>query len=264
MSIVPPVIVVMEKACRSAAKSLIRDFGELEKLQISKKDKNDFVSSADIRASETICYNLGKDRPDFLQIDEETFSSEDLEKLKGDTPVFITDPLDGTKNFIHGNGYFAVTIGLMQKGEIIAGVTYNPILNELYWAHKGSGSWINNQRLRVSQRDKLDGCMFTSGVQIKHQDILEKGIAQIGALQRKTSVRLLGSSALDLANVASGKFDGFWSLRLNLWDIAAGIILVKEAGGICLNEKGNDFDPLKDESLIASSAAISSELLKNL
>ena len=227
MSIVPPVIVVMEKACRSAAKSLIRDFGELEKLQISKKDKNDFVSSADIRASETISYNLGKDRPDFLQIDEETFSSEDLEKLKGDTPVFITDPLDGTKNFIHGNGYFAVTIGLMQKGEIIAGVTYNPILNELYWAHKGSGSWINNQRLRVSQRDKLDGCMFTSGVQIKHHDILEKGIAQIGVLQRKTSVRLLGSSALDLANVASGKFDGFWSLRLNLWDIAAGIIFSK-------------------------------------
>ena len=109
----------------------------------------------------------------------------------------------------------------MQKGEIIAGVTYNPILNELFWAHKGSGSWNNNQRLRVSQRDKLDGCMFTSGVQIKHEDTLEKGIAQIGSLQRKTSVRILGSSALDLANVASGKFDGFWSLRLNLWDIVA-------------------------------------------
>ena len=178
--------------------------------------------------------------------------------------MFISDPLDGTKNFIHGNGYFAVTIGLMQKREIIAGVTYNPILNELFWAHKGSGSWINNQRLRVSQRDKLDGCMFTSGVQIKHEDILEKGIAQIGSLQRKTSVRILGSSALDLANVASGKFDGFWSLRLNLWDIVAGIILVNEAGGICLNEKGNVFDPLNDESLIASSAAISGELLKSL
>ena len=101
MAIVPPVIVVMEKACRNAAKSLIRDFGELEKLQISKKDKNDFVSSADIRASESISYTLGKDRPDFLQIDEETFSAEDLDKLKGDTPVFISDPLDGTKNFIH-------------------------------------------------------------------------------------------------------------------------------------------------------------------
>ena len=110
MAIVPPVIVVMEKACRNAAKSLIRDFGELEKLQISKKDKNDFVSSADIRASESISYTLGKDRPDFLQIDEETFSAKDLDKLKGDTPVFISDPLDGTKNFIHGNGYFAVTI----------------------------------------------------------------------------------------------------------------------------------------------------------
>ena len=117
----------------------------------------------------------------------------------------------------------------MQKGEIIAGVTYNPILNELFWAHKGSGSWINNQRLRVSQRNKLDACMFTSGVQIKHEDILEKGIAQIGSLQRKTSVRILGSSALDLANVASGKFDGFWSLRLNLWDIVACLLYTSDA-----------------------------------
>ncbi len=264
MSILPPVIVVMEKACRSAAKSLIRDFGELEKLQISKKDKNDFVSSADIRASETISYNLGKDRPDFLQIDEETFSSEDLEKLKGDTPVFITDPLDGTKNFIHGNGYFAVTIGLMQKGEIIAGVTYNPILNELFWAHKGSGSWINNQRLRVSERDKFEGSMFATGVQIKHNDILDRSIDQISFMLKKTSVRIMGSAALDLAHVASGKFDGFWVRRLNLWDISAGIILVREAGGICLNEKGSDFDLLKDEILIASSASMSAELLKNL
>ena len=264
MAIIPPIIFVMEKACRSAAKGLVRDFGELEKLQISKKDKNDFVSSADLRASESISYNLNKDRPDFLQIDEETFKKEDSEKLKGDTPVFISDPLDGTKNFIHGNGYFAVTIGLVHKKEVIAGVTYNPILNELFWAHKGSGSWINNQRLRVSQRDKLDGCMFTSGVQIKHQDVLDEGISQIGNLQRKTSVRILGSSALDLANVASGKFDGFWCKRLNLWDIAAGLILVREAGGICLNEKGNDFDAIEDDCLIASSAAISSELLKNL
>ena len=147
MAIIPPIIFVMEKACRSAAKGLVRDFGELEKLQISKKDKNDFVSSADLRASESISYHLNKDRPDFLQIDEETFKKEDSEKLKGDTPIFISDPLDGTKNFIHGNGYFAVTIGLVQKKEVVAGVTYNPILNELFWAHKGSGSWINNQRL---------------------------------------------------------------------------------------------------------------------
>ena len=147
---------------------------------------------------------------------------------------------------------------------IIFNLVINPILNELFWAHKGSGSWINNQRLRVSQRDKLDGCMFTSGVQIKHQDVLDEGISQIGNLQRKTSVRILGSSALDLANVAAGKFDGFWCKRLNLWDIAAGLILVREAGGICLNEKGNDFDAIEDDCLIASSAAISSELLKNL
>ena len=121
MAIIPPVIVVMEKACRSAAKGLVRDFGELEKLQISKKDKNDFVSSADLRASESISYHLSKDRPDFLQIDEETFSDKDHEKLQGDQPVFVFDPLDGTKNFIHGNGYFAVSIALIEKKQIIAG-----------------------------------------------------------------------------------------------------------------------------------------------
>ena len=144
MAIIPPVIVVMEKACRSAAKGLVRDFGEIEKLQISKKDKNDFVSSADLKASQTISYNLEKDRPDFLQIDEESYSDQDEEKLQGDQPVFVFDPLDGTKNFIHGNGYFAVSIGLMHKKEIIAGATYNPILNEFFWAHKGEGAWINN------------------------------------------------------------------------------------------------------------------------
>ena len=264
MSIIPPVIVVMEKACRSAAKGLVRDFGELEKLQISKKDKNDFLSSADLRASETISYNLNKDRPDFLQIDEESFIQKDLEKLNGDDHVFIFDPLDGTKNFIHGNGYFSISIALMHKKEIIAGVTYNPILNELFWAYKGSGSWINNQRLRVSQRNKLEGTMFATGVQIKHEDIIDRGIAQISNMLKLTSIRIMGSAALDLANVASGKFDGFWVSRLNLWDIAAGIILVKEAGGVCFNIEGKEFNPFKDEVLVASSTAISNQFLKNL
>jgi myo-inositol-1(or 4)-monophosphatase len=264
MAIIPPVIVVMEKACRSAAKGLVRDFGELEKLQISKKDKNDFVSSADLRASESISYHLSKDRPDFLQIDEETFSDQDNEKLQGDQPVFVFDPLDGTKNFIHGNGYFAVSIALIEKKQIIAGATYNPILNEFYWAHRGEGAWNNNQRLRVSQRDKLEGSMFATGIQIKHPDILSRGIEQTAQMLHKTSVRIMGSAALDLANVASGKFDGFWASRLQLWDIAAGIILVKEAGGICQNEKGKEFNPLEDETLVASSAAISNLFLQNL
>ena len=264
MSIIPPVIVVMEKACRNAAKGLLRDFGELEKLQISKKDKNDFVSSADLKASETISYNLNKDRPDFLQIDEETYSEKDIEKLEGDNPVFIFDPIDGTKNFIHGNGYFSISIGLIHRKEIIAGVTYNPILNEFFWAHKGSGSWINNQRLRVSNRDKFEGSVFATGIQIKHSDILDRGVSQIGHMLKIVSVRIMGSAALDLAHVASGKFDGFWVSRLNLWDIVAGLILVKEAGGLCLNIEGKEFDPFKDETLVASSSAISNEFLKNL
>ena len=264
MAIIPPVIVVMEKACRSAAKGLVRDFGEIEKLQISKKDKNDFVSSADLKASQTISYNLEKDRPDFLQIDEESYSDQDEEKLQGDQPVFVFDPLDGTKNFIHGNGYFAVSIGLMHKKEIIAGATYNPILNEFFWAHKGEGAWINNSRLRVSQRNHLEGSMFATGVQIKHPDILSRGIAQASHLLHQTSVRIMGSAALDLANVASGKFDGFWASRLNLWDIIAGIILVKEAGGVCQNLLGKEFNPLEDETLLASSADISQDFQQNL
>ena len=264
MSIIPPVIVVMEKACRIAAKGLVRDFGELEKLQISKKDKNDFVSSADLKASETISYNLNKDRPDFLQIEEESYTEKDLEKLNGEDPVFIFDPLDGTKNFIHGNGYFSISIGLMHRKEIIAGATYNPILNEFFWAHKGSGSWINNQRLRVSNRDKFEGSIFATGIQIKHTDILDKSVNQIGHMLKNASVRIMGSAALDLAHVASGKFDGFWVSRLNIWDILAGIILIKEAGGVCLNIQGKEFNPLKDETLVASSSAISNEFLKNL
>ena len=264
MAIIPPVIVVMENACRSAAKSLIRDFGELEKLQVSKKDKNDFVSSADLRASKTISYNLEKDKPDFLQIDEETFQSNDLEKLEQEKPIFIFDPLDGTKNFLHGVGYFSIAIGLVHKKEIIAGTTYNPITNEFFWSYKGSGAWLNNQRLRVSQRNKLEGSVFATGVQIKHPDILDKGINQISNLLHKTSVRIMGSAAIDLAHVASGKFDGAWFTRLNLWDIAAGISHVKEAGGICINEKGKEFNPFSDECLIASSAAISNEFFENL
>ena len=264
MSIIPPIIVVMEKACRNAAKGLVRDFGELEKLQISKKDKNDFVSSADLKASETISYNLNKDRPDFLQIDEESYKEKDLEKINGEDPIFIFDPLDGTKNFIHGNGYFSVSIGLMHKKEIIAGVTYNPILNEFFWAHKGSGSWINNQRLRVSHRDKIEGSMFATGIQIKHEDILDQCVAQTSHMLKIASVRIMGSAALDLAHVASGKFDGFWVSRLNLWDIIAGIILVKEAGGVCQNLEGKEFNPLIDETLVASSSAMSNEFLKNL
>ena len=264
MSIIPPVIVVMEKACRNAAKGLVRDFGELEKLQISKKDKNDFVSSADLKASETISYNLNKDRPDFLQIEEESYTEKDLEKLEGDDPVFIFDPLDGTKNFIHGNGYFSISIGLMHRKEIIAGATYNPILNEFFWAHKGSGSWINNQRLRVSNRDKFEGSVFATGIQIKNADILDRCVSQVSHMLKKASIRIMGSAALDLAHVASGKFDGFWVSRLNIWDIAAGIILIKEAGGVCLNVEGKEFNPLKDEVLVASSAAISNQLLKNL
>ena len=264
MSLVPPIITVMEKACKNASKSLIRDFGELEKLQISKKDMNDFVSSADIKASKSIAYSLSKDKPDFLQIDEETYRFSDIEKLNQDKPLFIIDPLDGTLNFMHGIPFFAVSIGLVVRKEIIAGAIYNPILNEFFWAHKGSGAWLNGTRIRVSNRRHLEDCMIATGFQIKHQDSLPSYFKELQVIGSKTGIRRLGSAAMDLAYVANGKFDGFWEHNLKIWDIAAGIILVKEAGGVVLNEKGKNFDLSTDLSLIASNPNIYEELIKNL
>ncbi|MAV81931.1 MAG: inositol monophosphatase [Pelagibacteraceae bacterium] len=264
MALIPPIINVMEKACKNAAKSLVRDFGELENLQISKKDINDFVSSADIKASKSIAYSLENDKPDYLQIDEENFKSSDKEKLNQDKPIFIIDPLDGTLNFMHGIPFFAISIGLAIKKEIIAGTIYNPILNEFFWAHKGSGSWLNNKRIRVSKRRKLEDCIISTGFQIKHQSTLPSYFKEFISIGSKTGIRRLGSAALELSYVADGKIDGFWEHNLNMWDIAAGIILVKEAGGIVTNEKGNSFDLLSDLSLIASNHAIYDEFIKNL
>ena len=264
MALIPPIISVMEKACKNASKSLIRDFGELEKLQISKKDMNDFVSSADIKSSKSIAYSLNKDKPDFLQIDEETFKASDIEKLNQDKPVFIIDPLDGTLNFMHGIPFFAVSIGLVVRKEIIAGVIYNPILNEFFWAHKGSGAWLNGTRIRVSNRRRLEDCMIATGFQIKHKESLSSYFKEFISIGAKTGIRRLGSAALDLAYVANGKFDGYWEHNLNIWDIAGGIIIVKEAGGIVVNEMGKSFDISNDSCIIASNNGIYEELIKNI
>ncbi len=264
MALIPPIITVMEKACKNASKSLIRDFGELEKLQISRKDMNDFVSSADLKSSKSISYSLQKDKPDFLQIDEEHFKISDKEKLNQDKPVFIIDPLDGTLNFMHGIPFFAISIGLVVNKDVIAGAIYNPVLNEFFWAHKGSGSWLNGTRIRVSNRKNLEDSMIATGFQIKHQNTLPKYFKEFESIGSKTGIRRLGSAALDLAYVSSGKFDGFWEHNLNMWDIAGGIILVKEAGGIITNEKGSNFDLSNDLCLIASNSNIYAELIKNL
>ena len=264
MALIPPIVTVMEKACKNASKSLIRDFGELEKLQISRKDMNDFVSSADIKSSKSIAYSLNKDKPDFLQIDEETFKTSDKEKLNLDTPIFIIDPLDGTLNFMHGIPFFAISIGLVVKKEIIAGVIYNPILNEFFWAHKGMGTWLNGTRIRVSNRRHLEDCMIATGFQIKNQSSLPSYFKEFESIGSKSGIRRLGSAAMDLAYVANGKFDGFWEHNLHMWDIAAGIILVQEAGGIVVNEKGQSFDLSSDLSLIASNPSIYQELANNL
>ena len=264
MALIPPIITVMENACKNASKSLIRDFGELEKLQISRKDMNDFVSSADIKSSKSVAYSLNKDKPDFLQIDEETFKDSDIEKLNQDKPIFIIDPLDGTLNFMHGIPFFAVSIGLVVRKEIIAGVIYNPILNEFFWAHKGNGAWLNGTRIRVSNRRHLEDSIIATGFQMKHQETLPNYFKEFQAIGSKTGIRKLGSAALDLAYVANGKFDGFWEHNLNMWDIAGGIIIVKEAGGIVENEKRKSFDLSTDSCIIACNPNIYAELVKNL
>ena len=234
---------LMIKACEKASKILIRDFGELEKLQVSKKGPNDFVTNSDIKTEKIIIDELSKGRPNYSIISEEN----GIKKNKDLKNTWIIDPIDGTINFLHGLPHFAISIALKSENEIISGLIFDPIKNEIFYAEKDNGAYFNNHRIRVSKKNKIDDCLFASGNKIKEN---------IGLSMRKT-----GSAALDMAYVAAGRFDGFFQNNLNLWDIAAGIVLVKEAGGV-LNEI--DLTNHKDLNVIASSTDISVKLMEKL
>ena len=234
---------LMIKACEKASKVLIRDFGELEKLQVSKKGPNDFVTNSDIKTEKIIIDELIKGRPNYSLLSEEN----GVKKNKDIKNTWIIDPIDGTINFLHGLPHFAISIALRSNNEIVSGLIFDPIKNEMFYAEKDNGAYFNNQRIRVSKKNDIKNCLFASGN--KNNKILD------------LSLRKTGSAALDMAYVAAGRFDGFFQDNLNLWDIAAGMIIVKEAGGE-LNEI--DLTNHNNINVIASSTDIRGKLMKKL
>ena len=234
---------IMIKASEKASKILIRDFGELEKLQVSKKGPSDFVTNSDLKAEKIIIEELKKARPKYSILSEEA----GIENNKDRSNTWIIDPIDGTINFLHGIPHFAISIALKSNEEIVSGLIFDPIKNEMFYAEKDNGAFFNNHRIKVSKKNELNDCLFVTGGKIINEPDLP--------------YRKSGSAALDMAYVASGRYDGYFQHDLNLWDIAAGIILVKEAGGI-LNEI--DLSVNKSIKIIASSADINSKLLEKL
>jgi myo-inositol-1(or 4)-monophosphatase len=228
MAIRSATINVMVKAAHKAARGLVRDFGEVEQLQVSQKGPADFVSTADLQAERTLRQELKRARPEFGLLMEEGTN----EPSTDGRHRWIVDPLDGTLNFLHGLPHFAISIGLERDGEIVAGVVYDPIKDELFWAERGVGCYLNDRRLRVSARRDLGQAVIATGTphvgRPDHQPYLD----MLAAVMAQTAgIRRFGAAALDLAYVAAGRYDGYFEVGLSPWDIAAGILLVREAGG---------------------------------
>ena len=234
---------IMIKASEKASKILIRDFGEIEKLQVSKKGPADFVTNADIKVEKIIIEELQKAKPKYSVLSEES----GIQNNKDKNNTWIIDPIDGTVNFLHGIPHFAISIALKSNDEIISGLIFDPIKNEMFYAEKNNGAFFNNQRIKVSKKNEINNCLFVTGGKIQKEPELP--------------YRKSGCAALDMAYVASGRYDGYFQNNLNLWDIAAGIILVKEAGGM-LNQI--DLSINKNIKIIASSADINSKLIEKL
>tara|TARA_Y100000992_G_scaffold212489_1_gene146221 strand:- start:5 stop:715 length:711 start_codon:yes stop_codon:yes gene_type:complete len=233
----------MIKAAEKASKSVIRDFGELEKLQVSKKGPRDFVTKTDKHVEKILIEELSKTKKNFSFLSEEVGKIENKDKDN----IWIIDPIDGTTNFLHGIPHFAICIALKSKNEIISGLVFDPIKDEMFYAEKNKGAYLNNQRLRVSNKNLIDECLFSSN----HEGVKFSNL----------NMRYSGCAALDLAYVASGRLDGFFHNKINLWDVAAGALLVKEAGGIVndLNELNTNYIDIR-----ASSGAINDKMLENL
>ena len=231
MTIKSPILNVMTKAAYKAGNKLLIDFREIENLQVSKKGIGDFVTSADLNSEETIIKELKKAHPGIEIVCEE--NNPEFEEGKQEKR-FIVDPLDGTLNFLHGLPHFSISIALMHKEEIVSGIIYDPIKDELFWAEKGIGAFLNNStRLRVSGRSDLKKSLVSTGIPWRGMENTHKNFLKIlqNAMQNCSGVRRFGSAALDLAYIAAGRYDAFWEFGLKIWDIAAGLLLVKEAGG---------------------------------
>ena len=260
MSFTSADINILVKACRKAAKNLIRDFGEIEKLQVSVKGPGDFVTASDKKAEEIIIEELDKARPNY------SILSEEIGEIKKDNEFkWIIDPIDGTANFLHGIPHFAISIGLEKNGEIICGIIYDPIKDEMFFAEKGKGSYINNQRMRVSARSKLKDCIiFTGGPKSEapNRDLVLEEYKKFSS-KVLIPIRKMGSAALDMAYVASGRCDGFWQRNLNYWDVAAGIIIVKEAGGFVTDFNGEG-KYIENKTILVANSKINEQMIEVL
>ena len=243
---------VMMKTARKAGRALLRDFGEVEQLQVSKKGPGDFVTRADRQAEETIRTELMEARPSY------GFLGEEGSVIEGEDPTrrWIVDPLDGTTNFLHGLGHWAVSIALEHKGQVVAGVIYDPVKDEMFYAEKGFGAFVNDARIRVSARHRMSEALFATGLPFSGRTDLPDTLQDLARiLPACAGVRRFGAAALDMAYVAAGRYDGFWERRLHAWDIAAGIVIAREAGAIVepLDPAG---DLLDDGELILANADI--------
>ncbi len=243
MNSISPNLNIMIKASEKASKLLIRDFGEIENLQVSVKGPSDFVTNADTKVEKILINELLKSKKNYSILSEES----GLIKNKDEKNIWIIDPIDGTSNFLHGVPHFAISIALQSHDEIVCGLIFDPIKNETFYAEKNNGSFLNNKRIKVSRKNEISRCLFaTNGKKFKNVNL---------------STRKTGSASLDMAYVASGRYDGFFQENLNLWDVAAGIVLVKEAGGII---NSINLKKIKNLEILVSSSSINEKMLKKL
>ncbi len=265
MAVRSAIINVMTRAADKAARRLKRDFGEVENLQVSRKGPADFVSSADLKAEQILRDELGRARPDYAFLMEESGHTA-ASQPSTDTAQrrWIVDPLDGTTNFLHGLPHFAISIALEERGEIIAGVVYDPIKDEMFWAEKGAGAYLNDRRLRVSGRSNLANAVVGTGSPFKGHGEAPKFLAELNAVIGATAgMRRWGVASLDLAYVAAGRFDAFWERNLSTWDTAAGVALVREAGGYVSQVEGKPFRS-DSPSILAANDTLHSSMVSLL
>lgn len=260
MAYLSPALNVMVAAARKAGRKLIRDFGELENLQVSMKGPADFVSSADKRTEAILVEELQKARPHYGFVLEEAGIIDGPDK----THRFIIDPIDGTTNFLHSVPHFAISIGLERDGQMASAVIFNPITDELYTAERGQGAYLNDKRLRVAARKNLSECIFATGIPFLGRGDHQLFQSELSRMMAATAgIRRFGAASLDLAYVAAGRFDGYWEWDLKPWDLAAGLLLVKEAGGVITDRNGGA-TMLQSGNVVAANEAMHPQLLKLL
>jgi myo-inositol-1(or 4)-monophosphatase len=254
-----PLMTVMVRAAEKAARGLLRDFNEVENLQVSRKGPADFVTAADKRSEKVIYEELLKARPDF------SFMMEETGQVKGNDPdhVWIIDPLDGTHNFMHGVPHWSISIALERKGEVIAGLVYDCTKDEMFMAEKGGGAFLRNRRLRVSGRNDLESSMINYGQPVQNAEAKDLFYKELRAVQNVAMVRRFASAALDMCYVAAGRIDGYWERGIKPWDVAAGCLLVKEAGGTVTSIETDD-NPVYSGNLVTGNPQVHRDIRKIL